>query len=109
LQESIAVQGPSAQRGTLSVQEEKREEDAVEEYNRDEPQAGDASWTGLITGMAVGFLLGGSLCLIVAWIFLYTGPFIYAAILLFVTPVAAGCGGLIGMWLGRYSPKKPLS
>jgi hypothetical protein len=87
-----------------------RTEDAMEEYNRDGPQAGQPPWAGVISSMVAGFLIGGSSCLVAAYLFVTVGGGAYAALawlMLMIAPLAALSGGAIGMWLAWGYLKRP--
>jgi hypothetical protein len=87
-----------------------RTEDTVEEYNRDGPQAGPPSWTGIISSMVAGFLIGGSSCLGAAYLLATVSGGTFAALgwlMLLIAPLAALFGGGIGIWLAWKSLKRP--
>lgn len=82
----------------------------MEEYNRDGPPEESASWVGIITPMVVGFLSCGLLCLVAALLFITIGGNAFAGFTaVFLAPLAALFGGIMGIWMTWNRSKRPPS
>jgi hypothetical protein len=81
----------------------------MEEYNRDGPPQGPASWMGLFFWMVAGFLIGALPLPFAIWRIVVGDNDPPVFVLLLLTPFTALFGGLLGMGLAWKGSKRPTS